>query len=101
MLFAAAPLDSSNAITEIPSVSALITSLVIIYLASKAGAEGAARLRQPAVLGELVAGLASGVLSGPQHTAVLCMVIATTFVRPFLLGRFLAPEPLQHSRGDV
>lgn len=43
------------------SLSQLLANLVIIYLASKAGAELAFRLKQPTVLGELVAGLVVGI----------------------------------------
>lgn len=39
----------------------LLASLVVIYVASKIGGELALRLKQPAVLGELVAGLVVGV----------------------------------------
>lgn len=47
------------------SLSQLLANLVIIYLASKAGGELAFRLKQPTVLGELVAGLVVGI-SGLQ-----------------------------------
>ncbi|WP_287129461.1 cation:proton antiporter [Candidatus Cyanaurora vandensis] len=43
------------------SLGQLLASLVIIYIASKVGGELALRLKQPTVLGELVAGLAVGV----------------------------------------
>ena len=43
------------------TLSQLLASLVIIYVASKVGGELALRLKQPEVLGELVAGLIVGV----------------------------------------
>ncbi|AGY56359.1 cation:proton antiporter [Gloeobacter kilaueensis] len=43
------------------SLGQLLASLLVIYIASKLGGELALRLKQPAVLGELVAGLAVGV----------------------------------------
>ncbi len=43
------------------TLSQLLASLVIIYVASKIGGELALRLKQPEVLGELVAGLIVGV----------------------------------------
>lgn len=42
------------------SLGQLFTSLITIYVASKAGGELALRLKQPAVLGELIAGLLVG-----------------------------------------
>jgi len=47
----------------------LLASLVIIYVASKIGGELALRLKQPAVLGELVAGLAVGLRVPSQPRA--------------------------------
>ncbi len=46
---------------ELLSLGQLMANLVIIYLASKAGAELAFRLQQPTILGELAAGLVVGV----------------------------------------
>lgn len=43
------------------TLSQLLASLVVIYVASKIGGELALRLKQPEVLGELVAGLVVGV----------------------------------------
>lgn len=43
------------------SLGQLLASLILVYAASKLGGELALRLRQPAVLGELIAGLVVGV----------------------------------------
>ncbi|UFP95722.1 cation:proton antiporter [Gloeobacter morelensis MG652769] len=59
------PLIAASAPGALPegllSLGQLLASLIVIYVASKLGGELALRLKQPAVLGELVAGLAVGV----------------------------------------
>ncbi|WP_218080096.1 cation:proton antiporter [Anthocerotibacter panamensis] len=72
---------ASGPIGETPAglltLGQLMISLVIIYLASKVGGELALRLGQPAVLGELVAGLAVGVsglrLVDPEQPVLLLL----------------------------
>jgi len=60
---------ATNSVAPVPngllSLSQLLANLIIIYLTSKVGAELAFRLKQPTILGELVAGLVVGV-SGLQ-----------------------------------
>jgi Kef-type K+ transport system membrane component KefB len=59
------PLMAAGSAGELPSglltLGQLLASLLIIYIASKTGGELALRLKQPSVLGELVAGLVVGV----------------------------------------
>lgn len=56
------PLLSTVAAEDSPLIlSGVLLTLVVIYLASKLGAEGAKRLDLPPVLGELVAGVIVGV----------------------------------------
>jgi Kef-type K+ transport system membrane component KefB len=59
------PLMAAGSIGEIPAglltLGQLLASLLIIYVSSKIGGELALRLKQPSVLGELVAGLVVGV----------------------------------------
>lgn len=56
---------AAGSVGELPpgllTLGQLLASLLIIYIASKIGGELALRLKQPAVLGELVAGLVVGV----------------------------------------
>jgi Kef-type K+ transport system membrane component KefB len=59
------PLIAAGSVGELPpgllSLGQLLASLLVIYVASKMGGELALRLKQPAVLGELLAGVAVGV----------------------------------------
>ncbi len=59
------PLIAAGSVGELPpgllTLGQLLSSLLIIYVASKMGGELALRLKQPAVLGELLAGVAVGV----------------------------------------
>jgi Kef-type K+ transport system membrane component KefB len=59
------PLMAAGSVGELPpgllTLGQLLASLLIIYIASKTGGELALRLKQPSVLGELVAGLVVGV----------------------------------------
>jgi Kef-type K+ transport system membrane component KefB len=59
------PLMAAGSVGELPpgllTLGQLLASLLVIYVASKIGGEIALRLKQPAVLGELVAGLVVGV----------------------------------------
>jgi Kef-type K+ transport system membrane component KefB len=59
------PLMAAGSVGELPpgllTLGQLLASLLIIYIASKTGGELALRLKQPSVLGELVAGLVIGV----------------------------------------
>jgi Kef-type K+ transport system membrane component KefB len=59
------PLMAAGSVGELPpgllTLGQLLASLLVIYIASKIGGELALRLKQPSVLGELVAGLGVGV----------------------------------------
>jgi Kef-type K+ transport system membrane component KefB len=59
------PLIAAGSVGKLPpgllSLGQLLASLLVIYVASKMGGELALRLKQPAVLGELLAGVAVGV----------------------------------------
>jgi Kef-type K+ transport system membrane component KefB len=59
------PLMAAGSAGELPpglmTLGQLLASLLIVYIASKIGGELALRLKQPSVLGELVAGLVVGV----------------------------------------
>jgi Kef-type K+ transport system membrane component KefB len=59
------PLIAAGSVGELPpgllTLAQLLASLLVIYVSSKMGGELALRLNQPAVLGELVAGLVVGV----------------------------------------
>jgi Kef-type K+ transport system membrane component KefB len=59
------PLMAAGSVGELPpgllTLGQLLASLLVIYIASKIGGELALRLKQPSVLGELVAGLVVGV----------------------------------------
>jgi Kef-type K+ transport system membrane component KefB len=59
------PLMAAGSVGELPlgllTLGQLLASLLVIYIASKTGGELALRLKQPSVLGELVAGLVVGV----------------------------------------
>ncbi len=59
------PLMAAGSVGELPpgllTLGQLLASLLVIYIASKTGGELALRLKQPSVLGELIAGLVVGV----------------------------------------
>lgn len=51
-------------------VSSLVLALALILIAAKVGGDVATRLKQPPVLGELVAGVALGALPGPYFDSL-------------------------------
>lgn len=80
---------AASPITALPegllTLSELLASLVVIYVASKIGGELALKLKQPTVLGELIAGLLVGVsgfrlINPEQPVLVLLAQVGVTLL---------------------